>query len=257
MPNQMTALPTHPKTRRPNSRRPEKSPHQGVLPFRQNGGKRAGAGRKPRGDKAGVSHAPRVLLAARFPAHVTLKLLRGLPRLRSKNEYAALRGAFAAGCTGCARATGGGSFRLCHYAVLNDHLHLLVEASNREALTRGLQGLAIRIAKALNRLWHRRGTVFADRYHDRILETPREVRNALCYVLANGKKHAAEGREVHVHAVIDTFTSAPVFDGFREEVTVRGLDKIERPITDARSWMLTIGWRRHGLLSVHDLPATG
>ncbi|HEU4420409.1 MAG TPA: hypothetical protein VFT55_15845, partial [Planctomycetota bacterium] len=164
-----------------------------MLPFRQNGGRRPGAGRKPRGEKPGVSHAPRALLAARFPAHVTLKLLRGLPRLRSKREYAALRAAFAAGCTGCARATSG-SFRLCHYAVLNDHLHLLVEAQDRLALSRGLQGLAIRIAKALNRLWRRRGTVFADRYHDRILKTPREVRNALCYVLGNGKKHAAEGR---------------------------------------------------------------
>jgi len=232
-------------------------PRQGALPFRrQRGGSRAGAGRKPKGEKAGVSHARRALLAARFPAHVTLKLLRGLPRLRSKDEYAALRAAFAAGCTGCARAASG-DFRLCHYAVLNDHLHLLVEAQDRRALSRGLQGLAVRIAKALNRLWRRRGTVFADRYHDRILKTPREVRNALCYVLGNGKKHAAEGREVHLHAVIDTFTSAPWFDGFRERVTVRGLDKIERPITDARSWMLTIGWRRHGLLSVHELPATG
>ncbi|HZN41988.1 MAG TPA: hypothetical protein VFD82_24515 [Planctomycetota bacterium] len=239
------------------SPRRQKKPQQGALPFRQNGGKRPGAGRKPKGERAGVSHAPRALLAARFPAHVTLKVMRGLPRLRSKNEYAALRAAFAAGCRGIARASDGGSFRLCHYAVLNDHLHLLVEARDRLALARGVQGLAIRIAKALNRLWRRRGTVFADRYHDRILKTPREVRNALCYVLANGKKHAAEGREVHVHAVIDTFTSAPWFDGFRERIIVRGLDKIERPTTDARSWMLTIGWRRHGLLSVHDLPATG
>jgi len=237
----MTALPVPPTARRPKNRRPKKSPQQGVLPFRQNGGRRPGAGRKPKGEKAGVSHAPRALLAARFPAHVTLKLLKGLPRLRSKNEYSALRAAFVAGCTGIARASGGGSFRLCHYAVLNDHLHLLVEARDRQALSRGLQGLAIRIAKALNRLWRRRGTVFADRYHDRILKTPREVRNALRYVLGNGKKHAAEGREVHVHAVVDTFTSAPWFDGFRERVTVRGLDAIERPITDARSWMLTIG----------------
>ena len=247
----MAALPAHPKTRRPKKRL-----QQGVLPFPQNGGRRPGAGRKPKGDKAGVSHAPRALLAARFPAHVTLKLLKGLPRLRSKSEYAALRAVFVAGCKGGARATSG-TFRLCHYAVLNDHLHLLVEAQDRRALSRGLQGLAIRIAKALNRLWRRSGTVFADRYHDRILKTPREVRNALCYVLANGKKHAAEGREVHLHAVIDTFTSAPWFDGFRERVTVRGLDEIERPTTDARSWMLTIGWRRHGLLSVHELPATG
>ena len=76
----------------------KKHPVQVVLPFRQNGGRRPGAGRKPKGDKAGVSHAPRALLAARFPAHVTMKLLRGLPRLRSKREYEALRTAIAAGC---------------------------------------------------------------------------------------------------------------------------------------------------------------
>ena len=74
----------------------KKRPQQGVLPFRQSGGRRPGAGRKPKGEKAGVSHAPRALLAARFPAHVTMKLVRGLPRLRSKREYKALRAAFVA-----------------------------------------------------------------------------------------------------------------------------------------------------------------
>jgi REP-associated tyrosine transposase len=227
-----------------------------LLPFpAQHGGRRAGAGRKPKGERAGVAHRRREALASRFPVHVTVKLRRGLPPLRRQIAYAALRAAFAAGCRGPAAAPG--AFRLCHYAILNDHLHFIAEAGNREALARGLQGLLIRIAKALNKLWSRRGRVFADRYHDRILRTPRETRNALRYVLQNGKKHAAEGREVHVPTVIDTFTSAPWFDGFRERVTVRGLDKIERPTTDARSWMLTIGWRRHGLLSVHDLPATG
>jgi len=180
---------------------------------------------------------------------VTLKLQQGLPRLRSKREYAALRAAFGAGCDR-------NGFRLTHYAVLNDHLHFLVEARDRRALSRGLQGLAIRIARALNRLWQRNGKVFADRYHDRILKTPREVRNALRYVLANGKKHAAEGREVYVAAAIDTFTSAPWFNGFREPVTVRGIEAMPRPVTDAHTWMLTIGWRRHGLLSVHEMPAT-
>ena len=233
----------------PVRRRSKTKPRQGDLPFRQNGGRRAGAGRKPNGEKAGVSHRARAPLAARFPAHVTMKLQRGLPRLRSRSEYAALRAAFAAGCDRH-------GFRLTHYSVLNDHLHFLVEARDRASLTRGLQGLAIRIAKALNKLWHHRGTVFADRYHDRILKTPREVKNALVYVLANGKKHATEGREVSVPQAIDTFTSAAWFDGFRERVSVRGLETIPRPVTLARTWMLTIGWRRHGLPSVDDLPAT-
>ncbi|MEO6597596.1 MAG: hypothetical protein ABIP94_22865 [Planctomycetota bacterium] len=106
-----------------------------------------------------------------------------------------------------------------HYAVLNDHLHLVVEATGRTTVSRGVQGLLVRIARALNRLWQRRGRVFADRYHDHTLRSPREVRNALRYVLgnvlgsvvANGKKHAAEGRAVAATQAIDTFTSAPWF----------------------------------------------
>jgi REP element-mobilizing transposase RayT len=221
----------------------------GLLPFRQHGGARQGAGRKPKGEVAGVSHAPRARLAARFPVHVTAKLSRGLPRLRSKPEYAALRAAFAAGCDRF-------GFRLCHYAILNDHLHFIVEAADRAALSRGLQGLAIRIARALNRLWSRRGPVFADRYHDRILKTPREVRNAIRYLFGNARKHAPQGGCSRPAQAIDTYTSAPWFDGFRERITVRGLETVLRPVTDGRTWMLTIGWRRHGLLSVHDVPAT-
>ncbi|MGB3967952.1 MAG: hypothetical protein WBO45_14555 [Planctomycetota bacterium] len=180
--------------------------------------------------------------------HVTVKLRQHLPRLRQRDVYVVLRGAFVAGKDRF-------GFRLVHYAVLNDHLHLLAEAADRTALQRGMKGLAVRIAKRLNKLWGRTGAVFADRYHDRILTSPREVRNALVYLLGNARKHAAEGRMLAVPQAIDTYTSAPWFDGFRERVTVRGLDTIERPLADARSWLLRIGWRRHGLIAVDELPA--
>jgi hypothetical protein len=237
-----------PRTKKPADASP-------LLPFRPGrGGRRSGAGRPPKDGVAGVSHRERAALASRFPVHVTVKLRRGLPPLRRQAAHAALRAAFHAGATGVERD---GAFRLCQYAILNDHLHFVAEAHSREALSRGLQGLLVRIAKALNRLWSRRGKVFADRYHDRILRTPREVRSALRYVLQNARKHAAEGREVAVSQAIDTYTSAPWFDGFRETLTVRGLEVIVRPVTDARTWLLTLGWRRRGLLSVHELPATG
>jgi REP element-mobilizing transposase RayT len=216
---------------------------QRELPFRQHGGARKGAGRKAKHGIAGVSHRGREARASRHPAHVTLKLRQHLPRLRQKAEYAALRKAFAAG-----RERFG--FRLCHYAILNDHLHLVVEATDRLALRRGLQGLAIRIARALNKLWGKKGKVFADRYHDRALTSPRAVRNALVYVMGNARKHAATGRMLLVPQAIDTFTSAPWFDGFRERVRVRGLETILRPTTDARTWLLTIGWGRHGLVEL-------
>src|SRR5262245_52519896 len=226
----------------------------GLLPFRsQRGGRRGGAGRKPTG-RAGVRHRERAAFASRFPVHVTVKLKRGLPRLRRRREYTALRAAFHAGKAGVGRR---GAFRLCHYAVLNDHLHFLVEAHDRTSLSRGLQGLLVRIARTLNRLWSRCGKVFADRYHDRILTTPRPTRNAIRHFLGHASKHAAEGRMLAVAQAIDTFTSAPWFDGFRETVRVRGIEAIVRPVTSARTWMLTIGWRRHGLLGVHELPATG
>ncbi|MBK8100612.1 MAG: transposase [Planctomycetes bacterium] len=236
-----------------NCRRRAK-PTAPLLPFRpQHGGRRPGAGRKPNGPEAGVDHRTRAALAPRFPVHVTVKLRSGLPRLRRRDEYAALRAAFVAGCRGPAAAAG--AFRLCHYAVLNDHLHLIVEAHDRQSLSRGLQGLLIRIARKLNKLWRRKGSVFADRYHDHILKSPRETRNALRYVLQNARHHAAEGRMVDAIAPIDTFTSAPWFDGFRQTIRVRGLEAIVRPITDSRTWLLTIGWRRRGLLNVSD--ATG
>jgi len=73
--------------------------------------------------------------------------------------------------------------------VQRDHLHLVVEAANREALARALHALAIRIARAINRVLGRKGRVFADRYHLRILKTPTEVKNALRYVLENRWKH--------------------------------------------------------------------
>jgi hypothetical protein len=234
------------------ARNRERSVSAPPLPFGPGrGGRRRGAGRRPNGETAGVSHRERAALAPRFPVHVTVKLKRGLRPLRRREEHGARRAALHAGCAG---GEDDGAFRLCHYAILNDHLHFVAEARSREALSRGLQGLLVRIAKALNKLWSRRGKVFADRYHDRILRTPREVRNAIRYVLQNARKHAAPGR---VLPAVDTFTSAPWFDGFREAITVRGLEAIVRPVIDARTWLLTLGWRRHGLLSVHELPATG
>jgi hypothetical protein len=98
--------------------------------------------------------------------------------------------------------------------------------------------------------------VFADRYHSRALTTPRAVRNALCYVLANGKKHAAAGCAVAAPDAIDLYSSAPWFDGFVECITVRNLPP-EPPVVPPRTWLLSIGWRRRGLLSVHELPVCG
>ena len=168
------------------SRRP-KSPRQLQLALRQRGrgGARANAGRK-KGPR--VSHHPREGLASRFPVHVTLRVLPAVWNLRGRLCFRALRGAFASG-----RRRAG--FRLVHFSVQGNHLHLVVEAADERALARGMQGLAVRMAKGLNREMGRGGPVFADRYHAHILRSLAEVRNAVAYVLGNFAKHlAGQGR---------------------------------------------------------------
>jgi REP element-mobilizing transposase RayT len=121
-----------------------------ALKFRTRGGRRPGAGRKPRRGGPGVSHKRRPVLASRFPVHVTYRLVRRLPSARRPMLFRAIRRAFNVG-----REAFGG--RLCHFSVQKDHLHLIVEAANREALSRALQALAIRIARAINGVLGRKG----------------------------------------------------------------------------------------------------
>ncbi|MFO0390452.1 MAG: transposase, partial [Planctomycetota bacterium] len=197
-----------------------------MLPFRQRGGARPGAGRKPNGAAPLMARTTRPSHAAYHPALVTVKLRQHLPRLRNRKERAAL-------LTHFARGKDRFGFRLLHFAILNDHLHFVVEAKDRTALSRGLQGLLIRLARGLNKLWGRKGKVFADRYHDRARKSPREVSNALVYVLGNGRTHAAQGRTIAPFAGPDRFTSAPWFDGFVETIEVRGIDGITLQIARA------------------------
>ena len=204
------------------------------------GGRRKGAGPKPRGERAGVSHRTRAPLAARYPVAVTLRVKAGLPSLRGLREHAALRAAIVAGCER-------GGFRLVHYSVQSNHMHLIVEGSCRIALSRGLQGLAIRMARALNRLWRRLGSVFADRYHDRILRSPREVWNALRYVLNNARKHGVWSSRT----MPDPLSSSAWFDGWRERLP----EPTETsPTARAGTWLLRVGWRFHGLISIVATP---
>jgi REP element-mobilizing transposase RayT len=204
------------------------------------GGRRKGAGPKRRGERPCVSHRTREALATRAPVQVTMRVKSGLPSLRGLTEFAVLRGAMA---TGCERA----GFRLVHFSVQSNHLHLLVEGDCRSSLSRGLQGLAVRMARALNRLWRRFGSVFADRFHDRILRSPTEVWNALRYVLCNARKHGAWTSRSRP----DPMSSAPWFDGWSEAFPE---PEESAPTSRARTWLLREGWSRIGLLSIAAAP---
>ena len=142
------------------------------LGFRARGGARKGAGRRPKGNVAGVSHLRRPVLSPRHPLHVTLRVVAGLPSLRRWGLFTEVRSALA-------RAQERFGFRLVHFSVQSNHLHLIAEAADRCALSRGLQGLTVRVARAVNRRLQRTGRLFADRYHARALKTPRAAHFAL------------------------------------------------------------------------------
>jgi REP element-mobilizing transposase RayT len=141
--------------------------------------------------------------------------------------------------------------RIVHFTVQSNHIHLLVEADDRERLTQGMKGFAVRIAKGLNDLLGTRGSVWADRYHVRQLTTPRQVRRALIYVIRNKAKHGGGD-------LIDPCSSAPYFDGWDDELGCpppRGLPA-DWPVALARTWLMTAGWQRLGGLRAEDVPAS-
>lgn len=135
------------------------------------GGARPGAGRKPKGAVAGVPHHTREPMTGRQPVHVTLRLHEALPALRN-GGLDVLRNSLAR-----SSETEHG-VRVVSFGVQSHRVHLIVEARHARALSRGMQGLLVRTARNLNRLWRRKGSVFADRYESRLLRTPREVREA-------------------------------------------------------------------------------
>jgi len=232
---------------------------QRAFQFRTWGGVRAGAGRKPNGRRAGVAHLRRPAHAERHPLHITLRIRGGLASLRGHEVFIEVRRALVAG-----RERFG--FRLVHFSIQQDHLHLLAEAASRRALSRGVQGLSVRLARAINRRLQRHGKVFADRYHARALKTPRSVRWALRYVLLNVRKHEHERGAWGVpFGYVDGCSSAAWYEGFarpaelifgarqcREEFRARhGLDS---PVVAARTWLLAVSPKRGAPFDVDEVP---
>ena len=180
------------------------------LEFRTWGGRRKGAGRKAKGPMRRVSHKKRPAHKARFPVHAVLRARDDAPRLRRRDVVEAVRQAL--------RAGGNRSdFRVVHYSVQGNHIHLVVEAADEASLARGMQGLAVRIARAINRTASRKGGVFADHYFARELKTPTEVRRAVRYVLDNFILHAQLAPQT---------------------------DTCAASLAPPRTWLLTDGWHR-------------
>ena len=180
------------------------------------------------------------------PAHVTLRVRRGFPSLRRRSFVTELRRSFGEACER-------GHFRVVQFSVQTDHVHLLVETAGKPALGRGMKSIAARVARAVNRVFGRAGAVLLGRYHVRALRTPKEVRNALAYVLLNARKHWRQRRGTAPPVILDEASSAEWFDGW-----VRGTPPLSPgeppPVAAARTWLLRTGWRRHGLLDPAEVP---
>lgn len=168
------------------------------------GGRRPGAGRKPKGPRRMVPHVMRPEVSLRYPVHVTVRVKKGVWNLRSRRSMRVIERALYV-----ARDRFG--LRITHVSIQGNHIHMIVEAMDKAALSRAMQGLLVRLAKGLNRMMGRSGKVLEDRFHAHVLLTRRAVWNAVRYVLENRRIHLERlGEFVRNH--FDRFAAGPGFE---------------------------------------------
>jgi REP element-mobilizing transposase RayT len=213
------------------------------------GGAREGAGRKATGHCLDVPHRVRPELSKHHPVHVVLRTRKDVPRLRRGATMRAIERALR-------HVLGEHAFRVVHMSIQHNHLHLLVEADDKTALSHGMRSLAISAARAINRVLGRKGRVFAYRYNAKPITNPRQMRNALSYVLNNWRRHhedmrSAAARQAH----IDPYSTAIQFAGWKETPRF-AIPEGHEPLPSAapQTWLLRVGWQRYGLISVYEVP---
>jgi len=210
------------------------------------GGPRLGAGR-PRGARPIVYHVRREPLPRDCPAHITLRMQRDVPSLRRGAFVRELRRSFREGCER-------GDARVVHFSIQRDHLHLLVEAAGKQALGAAMKSISARVAHAVQRVFHRKGAVLLGRYHIRALRTPREVRNALAYVLLNVRKHWKQRNGgTPPPVLLDAASSGAWFSGWSGRFQILPPSE-PPPVASPHTWLLRLGWRRHGLIDPAEVP---
>jgi REP element-mobilizing transposase RayT len=179
--------------------------------------------------------------------HITLRAAPGLTRLRGRKVWNVVRSV-------CRALLGRRDFRVCELTLLNNHLHLVVEAQGREALAAGMHSLCTRLAKNLNLALLRKGKFFGDRYHARVLKTPLEVKRALLYILNNFRRHAAQAGKSLAPDFLDPYSTARLFTGWSSRGPSPPTDSPW--VSAANTWLLSRGWRKHGRLAVESVPGT-
>src|SRR3984885_3919299 len=223
------------------------------------GGKRRGAGRKPTGSRAGERHAARPDFKPSQPLHVVMRVAPSVGSLRRRKLYKAMRDAT---ITAALREW----FRIVHISLQRTHVHLLVEAKHRAALSRGMQGFLISAARHINTVLgegarRRRGKVFAERYHVEVITTPTRAHHAISYVLSNWRKHGEDRAGLPSTWLVDPFSSGISFPDWvklEEKEWVWPIRETYDPLMVRRpeTWLLREGWKRAGgAISARTVPS--
>jgi len=223
------------------------------------GGKRRGAGRKPKGARAGERHQARPAFKPSHPLHVVMRIVPAVGSLRRRKLYKAIREA-------TIMAALRERFRIVHVSIQRTHVHMLVEAENKLALARGMQGFQISAARNINTLLgpdryrRRRGPVFADRYHLEVITSPRRAHHALSYVLNNWRKHREDRSGLAGTWLVDPFSSGILFPDWKELEDMDVMWPIRAtydPLVVRRPacWLWREGWKLHGPISARDVPS--
>ncbi|HEX3758494.1 MAG TPA: transposase [Kofleriaceae bacterium] len=213
------------------------------------GGKRRGAGRKPKGRRAGERHEARPAFKPYHPLHVVVRIAPAVGSLRRRKLYHAMRQAT---ITVALREW----FRIVHISLQGTHVHLIVEAEHKAALSRGMQSFLISAARHINTalgdgVRRRRGKVFTDRYHVEVITTPTRARHAIFYVLSNWRKHGEDRTGLPSTWLVDPFSSAIAFPDWQELEGQPWMWPIRdgyEPLVVRRpaSWLLREGWKKAG-----------
>lgn len=140
-------------------------------------------------------------------------------------------------------------FRVCHYSLQKHGMMFLIEAADRQALSRGMQSLCVRIARALNAAFARGGSIFDDRYDTTTLDSASKVRRGLCTVLCAAKRDPTTARTLA--GKLDPYSSAVYFDGWRGRAPDPHEDE-RVPVSRPATQLLSRTWRRMGLIDVDE-----
>mgnify|MGYP000538296700 CR=1 FL=1 len=106
----------------------------------KHGGARAGAGRKRSTHEQ--PHRPREKFTKRCPVQITLKMKPDIKNLRRRDVYRKIED--------CLRqAATREDAPICDFSVQGDHVHMLVDAANNQALTSAVRGVSMNLWASL------------------------------------------------------------------------------------------------------------